>query len=110
IQFRWIVTIQGGLDAMFAPDANVFVAGDLLWYPVENEPTIRMAPDIMVAFGRPRGDRRSYLQWKENGIAPQVVFEILSPGNRAREMANKWDFYERYGVEEYYIYDPDRGQ
>ncbi len=38
-----------------------------------------------------------------------MVFEILSPGNRAGEMARKFQFYERYGVEEYYIYDPDRG-
>ena len=38
---------------------------------------------------------------------PQVVFEILSPGNRPAEMLRKFKFYERYGVEEYYIYDPD---
>ena len=61
----------------------------------------------MVAFGRPKGDRYSYMQWKEDGIAPQVVFEILSPGNRATEMRNKFKFYDRHGVEEYYLYDPD---
>ncbi|MEM7716837.1 MAG: Uma2 family endonuclease, partial [Cyanobacteria bacterium P01_A01_bin.68] len=38
----------------------------------------------------------------------QVVFEILSPGNTLKEMAKKLRFYERYGVEEYYIYDPDK--
>jgi hypothetical protein len=36
------------------------------------------------------------------------VFEILSPGNRFGEMLRKLRFYERYGVEEYYIYDPDK--
>jgi Uma2 family endonuclease len=109
LQFRWIVTIEGGLEAIYRDDPNVFVAGDLLWYPVERKPTIRKAPDVMVVFGRPKGDRGSYMQWEENGIAPQVVFEILSPGNRAGEMETKFQFYERYGVEEYYIYDPDRG-
>ncbi len=108
-QFRWIVTIQGGLDALFKDDPNVFVAGDLLWYPVEENNTISKAPDVMVVFGRPKGDRGSYQQWQENNIAPQVVFEILSPGNRLTEMLNKLRFYERYGVEEFYIYDPDRG-
>ena len=63
----------------------------------------------MVAFGRPKGYRGSYKQWEEDGIAPQVVFEILSPGNRRDEMVRKFAFYERYGVEEYYIYDPDTG-
>ncbi|HEU5016146.1 MAG TPA: Uma2 family endonuclease [Roseiflexaceae bacterium] len=109
-QFRYIVMIQGGLDALFADHEDVFVAGDLLWYPVEGAPKIRAAPDIMVAFGRPKGDRDSYLQWQEDGIAPQVVFEILSPGNTVIEMGRKFDFYERYGVEEYYVYDPDRNE
>ena len=108
-QFRWIVTIQGSLDALFKDDNNVFVAGDLLWYPVEENNTISKAPDVMVVFGRPKGDRGSYQQWQENNIAPQVVVEILSPGNRLTEMLNKLRFYERYGVEEFYIYDPDRG-
>ncbi|MEO7912798.1 MAG: Uma2 family endonuclease [Roseiflexaceae bacterium] len=108
-QFRWIVTIEGGLDALFKDDPNVFVAGDLLWYPVEGQPNIRLAPDAMVVFGRPKGDRGSYQQWREAGIAPQVVFEVLSPGNRLAEMIKKFQFYDRYQVEEYYIYDPDRG-
>ncbi|MFM6062423.1 MAG: Uma2 family endonuclease, partial [Microcystis panniformis] len=43
----------------------------------------------------------------ENQIAPQVVFEILSPGNTKAEMRRKWQFYQRFGVEEYYLYDPD---
>jgi Uma2 family endonuclease len=109
LQFRWIVTIEGGLEAIFRNDPNVFVAGDFLWYPVEGKPTIRIAPDAMVVFGRPKGDRGSYRQWEEDGIAPQVVFEVLSPGNRPGEMELKFEFYRRYGVEEYYIYDPDRG-
>jgi len=109
LQFEWIVTIEGGLAALFRDDPDVFVAGDLLWYPVEEEPTIRSAPDAMVVFGRPKGHRGWYKQWKENGIAPQVVFEVLSPGNRFGEMLRKFHFYERYGVEEYYLYDPVEG-
>ena len=106
-QFRWIVTIQGGLDSLFAGNPEVFVAGDLLWYPVEGDNKTRIAPDAMVVFGRPKGDRGSYLQWREDNIPPQVVFEVLSPGNRLGEMLKKLKFYERYGVEEYYMYDPD---
>lgn len=110
VQFRWIQTLQGGLDALFRDDPLVFVAGDLLWYPVEGNNTLRQAPDVMVVFGRPKGDRGSYRQWEEEGLAPQVVFEILSPGNRAAELIRKIRFYERYGVEELYIYDPDAAQ
>lgn len=109
LQFRWIVTIQGNLDALFADDPDVFVAGDLLWYPVEGDNQTRVAPDALVAFGRPKGYRGSYRQWEEGNIAPQVVFEVLSPGNRFSEMQRKLDFYDRFGVEEYYQYDPQRG-
>ena len=106
-QFRWIVTIKENLEALFASDSNVFVAGDLLWYPVEGSNTIRQARDAMVAFGRSKGDRGFYQQWLEGNIPPQVVFEILSPGNRLAETARKYKFYNQYGVEEYYVYDPD---
>ncbi len=106
-QFRWIVVIKENLEILFANDPNVFVAGDLLWYPIEENNKIRQAPDVMVAFGRQKGKRGSYRQWQEDNIPPQVVFEILSPGNTVKEMSRKLLFYQRHGVEEYYIYDPE---
>ncbi len=108
-QYEYIVTIHTGLEALFADDPNVFVAADLLWYTVEGWPSIRCAPDVMVIFGRPKGHRGSYKQWVE-GVAPQVAFEILSPGNTVSEMRDKREFYEEYGVVEYIEYDPDRGK
>ena len=105
-QFRLIVWIKENLELLFANDANVFVAGNLLWYPVEGNNKISQAPDAMVVFGRPKGYRGSYQQWLEDNIPPQVVFEIWSPGNRLTPMIQKFKVYERYGVEEYYLYDP----
>jgi Uma2 family endonuclease len=107
-QFRWITVIKSNLDWLFQDEELVFVAGDLLWYPVEGNPKYRVAPDAMVVFGRPKGDRGSYKQWEEDNIAPQVVFEILSPGNTEGEMERKLQIYARCEVEEYYVYDPDR--
>jgi Uma2 family endonuclease len=106
-QFRWIVVIEQNLELLFGDRPDVFVAGDLLWYPVEGNNSLSTAPDAMVIFGRPKGDRGSYQQWREENIPPQVVFEILSPGNTKREMDRKLLFYNNYGVEEYYLYDPD---
>src|SRR5262245_53202889 len=82
LQFEYIVTIKEGLEWEFRDD-NVFVAGDLFWYPEEGHPEIRTAPDTLLVFGRPKKHRYSYLQWEEEGIAPQVTFEVLSPSNRA---------------------------
>jgi Uma2 family endonuclease len=109
-QFRWIVVIEQNLEWLFADRPDVFIAGDLLWYPVEGDNSLSMAPDTMVVFGRPKGDRGSYQQWREDNIAPQVAFEILSPSNTSQEMDRKLLRYSRYGVEEYYLYDPDRNQ
>lgn len=107
-QFRWITELYYNLEWLFADNPNVFVAGNLLWYPVEGQVKLCQAPDVMVAFGVAKGDRGSYQQWNENNVAPQVVFEILSPSNTQTEMNRKLLFYARYGVEEYYIYDPQK--
>jgi Uma2 family endonuclease len=109
LQYKWIVTIKEGVDALSGEGENVFVAGDLLWYPVEGNNRIRTGPDVLVAFGRPRGYRGSYKQWQEGSVVPQVIFEVLSPGNRPGKMKRKFQFYQKYGVEEYYIYNPDNG-
>jgi len=109
LQADAMTIIYNNLRALYADDPNVFVAIDLLWYPVEGNPRIRVAPDVLVALGRPKGHRGSYKQWEEGGTAPQVVFEVLSPGNRTAAMHAKRRFYARYGVQEYYVYDPDTG-
>lgn len=110
LQFLWIVRLYGNLASMFSKSLDVFVAGDLLWYPKEGEPEIRIAPDVLVVFGRPKGYRGSYKQWLEANIPLTVVFEILSPGNTVLEMADKLAFYDEHGVEEYYLYDPDNNR
>ena len=47
-QFRWIVKIKENLEQMFDGNPDVFVAGDLLWYPVEGDNRIRTAPDAII--------------------------------------------------------------
>lgn len=107
LQYHWIVRLVTNLKHLFQ-GKTVFVAGDLLWYPeqVTSPPAPCQAPDAMVVLGRPSGERRSYKQWEEDNIAPQVVFEIISESNSAREMLHKQTFYRRYGVLEMFFYDP----
>ena len=85
----------------------MFVAGNHLIYPVEGQVELRQAPDVYVAFGRTKAHRGSYKLWDENGVFPQVVFEVWSPNNRVRDMQKKHEFYEKYGAEEYYIVYPE---
>ena len=110
IQYKLIVKIKEGCESLFKDDPNVFVAADLLWYPVEGRIDISQAPDTMVIFGRPKGDRPSYIQYREDNIGPQVVFEIRSHNDSNTKMNKKLSFYQRHGVEEYYLYDPERNE
>jgi len=96
------------LDDLFRDRPDVLVAGDVQWYPMESSPLICQAPDAMVVFGRPKGRRSAYLQWVEGDIPPQVVFEVVPPNPRHQKMIRKFRFYECYGVQEYYLYEPDK--
>ncbi len=64
------------------------MAGDLLWYPIEGNNTLRRAPDMMVVFGRSK-----------------AIAVLISNGKKTMSFL-KFQFYDRYGVEEYYLYDP----
>ena len=110
LQFQWIITLFHGFENLFFDRPNVFVASDLFWYPVRGDPTTVLAPDLMVVLGRPKGHRGSYKQWEEKRVAPQVIVEIQSPSNTGKEMTAKRRFYSRYGVEEFYQYDPEAGE
>ena len=110
IQYKLIVKIKEGCESLFKDDPNVFVAADLLWYPVEGRVDISQAPDTMVIFGRPKGERPSYIQYREDNISPQVVFEIRSHNDSNTKMNKKLSFYQRHGVEEYYVYDPEKNE
>jgi Uma2 family endonuclease len=49
-----------------------------------------------------------FLTMKNLQGAPDLVVEILSPSTRPRDERLKRDLYERVGVEEYWLVDPDR--
>jgi Uma2 family endonuclease len=59
-------------------------------------------PDIVVVCDESKLDERGCFG------APDMVVEILSPGNSRREMRDKYDLYENAGVREYWIVDPER--
>jgi Uma2 family endonuclease len=110
LQYRWIVTLQGNLEYLFRDRADVFVAADNPIYPEEGKPEVCQAPDVYVAFGVPKEDRGSFIVFEEGGVFPQVVFEVRSPNNRPADIARKLVFYDKYGAEEYYDFDPKRNR
>jgi Uma2 family endonuclease len=59
-----------------------------------------LQPDICVVCDPSKLDDRGCIG------APDIVVEILSPGNNAKEMRNKYDIYEQAGVTEYWVLSP----
>lgn len=60
-------------------------------------------PDICVILN----EHRSIITEKNIAGAPDFLIEILSPSNRAMDVRKKRALYEKYGVKEYWIVDPD---
>ena len=57
-------------------------------------------PDICVVCDPSKLDDRGCIG------APDIVVEILSPGNNKKELRNKYEVYEEAGVKEYWIIHP----
>ena len=60
-----------------------------------------LQPDLCVICNTEKIDSRGCLG------APDLVVEILSPGNSQKELDNKFRIYEEAGVAEYWIVDPE---
>jgi Uma2 family endonuclease len=58
-------------------------------------------PDICVVCDRNKLDDAGCIG------APDLIVEILSPGNNKKELQNKYEVYEESGVYEYWIFHPE---
>ena len=104
-QSDWISLLYMNLSADLRDEPDAFVDGMRPWFPVESNPNIRDTPDVSVVFGRPWLDRDAYRQWRENGVPVTVAFDVFTRSCRPSTMERKFRFYDRHGVEEYYVCD-----
>lgn len=63
-------------------------------------------PDVFVALGVPKGERKSWVCWEEDKT-PDVIIELLSDSTAERDKYEKKLIYQnRMHVPEYFWYDP----
>ena len=93
------------LTVYFEGDPNTFVGMDLLLYYTKDKPEDVVAPDVFVVFGVPDNYRHNYQVWEE-GKVPDFVLEVASKSSVRENLGWKKDVYERIGVPEYCVFDP----
>ncbi len=99
-----IFYLRSALRILFRHDPRIYVAGNMMFYYEEGDPSAVKAPDIFVVKGIDKHDRRVYKLWEE-GVAPCVAFEITSRSTRLEDLGSKKALYEMLGVQEYFIFD-----
>ncbi len=97
--------VLGSLLAKLAAFEREYHPGQ--FYPVLTDVVLSdrdvVKPDILFV-----SNERSHILTRENVRgAPDLVVEILSPATAERDRTVKLDLYAQYGVQEYWIVDPD---
>ena len=79
--------------------------GEVLYAPIDIRltPDNVLIPDIIFIVR----DRLHIIGPSTIDAPPDLVVEILSPGTRQRDLTTKRHLYARFGVQEYWIVDPD---
>lgn len=118
--------IKGRIFPMSAPNArHQTIAMDLsgyIWSYLKNKPCkVFSAPFDVMLTTKTSADKEimtivqpdicvvcdeSKIEMRGCVGAPDIIIEILSPGNNAKELKNKFNIYEESGVLEYWIVYP----
>ncbi len=101
LMFELITTLR----EHFRGDPKVYISGNLFLYYQEGNPRQSVAPDVFVVKGILGHQRRIYKLWEE-GLPPDVVFELTSRSTRSEDLRTKHALYARLGVAEYFLFDP----
>jgi len=95
----WVLLQQNQCDVFSAPFDVRLALPPHRSSPEKTDTVVQ--PDICVVCDRSKLDERGCIG------APELVVEILSPGNSKKEMKDKLDLYESAGVLEYWVIDPE---
>jgi len=99
LSMRLAVSLNNHLD-LHPDQGEIFTAR----FDVVLTPYDVVEPDLLVVLG----DQQDILTPKNVQGAPGLVVEILSPGTRQRDLTAKRKLFDREGVREYWIVDPER--
>lgn len=104
-QAEVMVDTRDALVNYFASRPNVYIGMDLLVFDKQGDNTSCLAPDVFVTFDVRRKVEKSYRIWLV-GKPPDVVWEFGSDSTWKGDAKEKKARYRKWGVSEYWLYDP----
>jgi Uma2 family endonuclease len=86
--------------------SRVETLGEVYFSPIDvylDETSNAVQPDVLFFF------KESRIKTSKKGLhgSPDLIIEILSPGNSRHDQVIKKNLYEKFGVKEYWIVDPE---
>ena len=106
LHYRRLEEAWHALGMRFESQPGAYVGVNMLVYDEPGNPRRHLSPDLFVAFGVEDREREIYKLWEEN--APSFVLEVTSKTTSGEDEQKKVR-YARWGVDEYFLYDP-RGE
>ena len=106
LHYRRLADAAHALTMRFESRPGAYVGVNMLVYDERGNPRRHLSPDVFVAFGVADREREIYKLWEDE--SPAFVLEVTSKTTR-REDRRKKSRYARWGVAEYFLYDP-RGE
>ncbi len=100
-----ITELIKSLEDFFADRTDVYVTGNIMVYYESGNTRKSVAPDVMIVSGADKRARRVFKIWEEK--TPDVIFEISSHSTALEDLNRKFRLYQKLGIQEYYIFDPD---
>ena len=103
LHFERLSDARHALTQRFKSRLDVYVGPNMLVYDRQGDPTRSLSPDLFVAFGVEERERDVYKLWEDP--SPTFVLELTSKSTRGEDECKKAR-YSRWGVAEYFLYDP----
>ena len=106
IHFQLTMTLATMLQLFLLDRSGSYVFGDIMFYYERGNPTKFVAPDLMICLDKENEPSPGvYKLWNEKSV-PAVVIELASQTTWQKDVGTKVKLYEKLGVKEYFIFDP----
>ncbi len=103
-----LMALRQALDDFYKATkrTDVYVSSGMLLYYEKGVTNSRRDLDLFIVLGASNHSRISFRVWEE-GRLPDAVIEIASETTHTEDIGEKFEAYQRLGIREYFLFDPE---